>query len=111
MRAGRLRHRVTIQRVEIEQDPDTGINSRQWVPVVIDEPAAVESLSGRELLAADARQSAVTLRALIRWREDVLPTMRLLHEGTVYAIRAVLPDDTHRHYLRLMLERGTTDGD
>lgn len=109
-RIGRLRHVVRIEHLVTTTDPQTGFRSNSWQTVLDNEPAAMEPISGREFFAAEARQSEVTTRCTLRWRPEITPRMRVVHEENIYAIRAVLPDDTNRRWLTLMLERGTTDG-
>lgn len=82
--AGRLRHRVDIQRKEVTQDPGTGAISETWVTQWEKVPAEIEPLSAREFVAAQAVQSQVTTRIVIRYRDGLVATMRILHNGKVY---------------------------
>lgn len=106
--AGRLRHLVTIedQTTTIDssgQNTDWTYVARAW--------AAIEPVSGREFIAAQAENSAVTTRILIRFRDDVRASMRIRHGGKVYNIRGVLPDkESGREYLTLMCEQGANEG-
>lgn len=110
MQAGKLRHRVTIQQRSQTQDPNTGEIVTAWVDVAT-VWAAVEPLSAREFIAAQAGQSQITARATIRYTDAVDATMRLLHNGAAYNIEGVLPDPkSGRHYLTLPLSEGVTDG-
>lgn len=114
MRNGPLRHRITLQALSHVQDADTG----EMVPVWADWPvpnmmyfARVEPLSGRDFIAAKAVQSEVTARIVMRYREGVNATMRLLFRGQVYSIHAVLPDaKSGREYLTLMVSEGVKRG-
>lgn len=115
MLAQRLRHRVDIQAPVITRDPETEEAIREdWESIrgSADEliPAAIEPLSGREFLAAASTQSAVSTRITIRERAGLLPSMRVLHQGDVYNIRAILPDPSLRRHLVLMCETGANDG-
>lgn len=114
MLAQRLRHRVDIQALVVTQNTDTGAVYEDWESIrgSADEliPAAIEPLSGREFLAAASTQSAVTTRITIRERSGLLPSMRVLHQGDLYNIRAILPDPTLRRHIVLLCESGANDG-
>lgn len=110
MRAGKLRHRVTIQAPGMTQDPNTGEMLTGWADWATVQ-ASVEPLSAREFIAAQAAQSEVTARIVIRYRDGVLPTMRILHRGLIYNIQGVLPDaDSGREYITLPVSAGVNDG-
>lgn len=88
MKAGELRHKVTIQRVSQTLD-----SSRQTVDLwtkLAEVWAAVEPLSGRELLNAQQIQPDVTHRVRIRHRDDVTPKMRVQHESRSLNIESVI---------------------
>jgi SPP1 family predicted phage head-tail adaptor len=84
--AGKLRHRIEIQRPVHSQNPETGADSVTWstVPGCASVPAAINPLSGREFMAAQAQQSEIVARIVIRAREGLNATMRALHRGKVY---------------------------
>lgn len=114
MQAGKLRHRIQLQQQVQAQDPETGAVVLAWQ----DWPAAgkklwgsIEPLSARDFIAAQALQSQVTARIVIRHRDGVLPTMRALHRGKVYTIHGVLPDPVSGiEYLTLPVSEGVKDG-
>jgi len=114
IKAGKLRHRVTLQAPGLTQDPVSG----EMVPGWADWPvagakhwASIEPLSARDFIAAQANQSEITARIVIRYREGILPTMRILHRGKVYAIQGVLPDaDSGLEYITLPVSEGVKDG-
>ena len=109
MRAGRLRHRARIDRRVDTREAGTGAIVTQWVPVT-DRDCELVPLSGRELIAAQAVQSEIIARAVIRHTEGIDPTMRLICRGSIYNIRAVLPDPTFKRYCTLMLSAGVNNG-
>jgi SPP1 family predicted phage head-tail adaptor len=89
--AGNLRHRVALQAPVIVQDPDTGEMETTWETVA--EPwAEVIPMSAREFVAAAAEQSEVRGRIVIRYRDGVDATMRVVHRGKWYAIHGVAED-------------------
>lgn len=110
MRAGTLRHRVRIEQPVTGRDPQTGDTIETWATYVDNLPAEVVPLSGREFLQSGANQSELTARATVRWDANLQTTMRLIHQGRVYQITAVLPDPTFRRHATLMLGTGVSDG-
>ena len=90
--AGRLRHRITIEKPTQVQDPVTGDLTEGWEEVVANLPAAIEPLSARDFIQSAAMQSEITTRITIRYRTGIVPDMRVLAAGRVYKIRGVLPD-------------------
>lgn len=110
MRTGKLRHRVVIQSMEQTQDPATGEMLAKWVDVAT-VWASIEPLSAREFIAAQSAQSTVSARIVIRFREGINSTMRLLHGSRVYNIEGVLPDPkSGREYFTLPVSQGVNDG-
>lgn|SRR5690625_3468587 len=91
MRAGKLRHRIEIQKKDRVSDGGGGYYY-DWV-IVATVWASVEPLSAREFLQAQAVQSEVTARITIRYRDDITPDMRILHRGQTYYIQGVLADN------------------
>ncbi len=83
-----------------------------WVPVWENVAASVEPLSARDLIAAQAGQSEVSGRMVIRYRAGVLPTMRILHRGDVYNIQGQpMPDPVSGlEYLTILVAKGVNDG-
>ena len=68
IRAGRLRHRVTVQRPVTSRD-SYGQDVITWTSAG-DVWAAVEPLRGREYFDADQHTGEITTRVIIRWRSD-----------------------------------------
>jgi SPP1 family predicted phage head-tail adaptor len=108
--AGKLRHRITIQAPGLTQDPVTGEMPPGWTDFA-SVWASIEPLSARDFIAAQANQSEITARIVIRYREGILPTMRILHRGKVYAIQGALPDaKSGLEYITLPVSEGVSDG-
>lgn len=106
MRAGALKHRITIQQSIAGQD-GYGEPVKSWSDVAA-VWADVRDMTGREFLAAQAVQAGVTTKITIRYRPGVTAAMRVLHGADVYNIQAVLGTD--RVSLLLMCERGVNHG-
>jgi SPP1 family predicted phage head-tail adaptor len=101
MQAGKLRHRVTVQRLTPVQDPLTGVVSDTWTDHAT-VWASIEPLSAREFLQAAALASLVVARIRIRNLSGVMPSMRIVHGERTYNIEGVLADrDSGAEYLTL----------
>jgi SPP1 family predicted phage head-tail adaptor len=88
IQAGQLRHRVTIKSKTVTQN-GFGEEVITWATVAT-VWAAVEPLSGRELVSQQRTESLMTHRIRIRRRTDLDPTMRV-HEGAhVYQVDSIL---------------------
>lgn len=104
MRAGRLRHRVTIQTSKRTQDR-YGSVIHEW----IDGPeiwASVEPIRGREYFAAQQVQSETTFRVRCRYHPELVGpnanTRRLIFEGRIFEIEAVLDTAMRHRQLEIM---------
>lgn len=109
MLAPRLRHRVDIEQYAETRDEFGGV-VHTWGTHAADVPAEIVPLSGREFVAAQAMQNSVTTRITVRYDPSINPKMRIKHDGTIYNIRAVLPDPSLRRWLTLMCDTGANDG-
>jgi SPP1 family predicted phage head-tail adaptor len=112
MQAGTLRHRCIIERPTDQQDPNTGAMIKGWEEVG-KAWMAIEPLSVRGFIAADATQSAVKGQLVMRYRENLTidSSMRVRKGSTIYNIEGVLPDkNSGREYLTLPYSEGTNDG-
>lgn len=107
--SARLRHRVTIEEYTETRDQYGGV-VHTWGTHAADVPAEIVPLSGREFVAAQAMQDSVTARITVRYDPSIKPEMRIKHDGTIYNIRAVLPDPSLRRWLTLMCDTGANDG-
>ena len=112
MRAGVLRHPIEIQHKVAVRDSATGEFGEPSWQVFASTWASVEPLSAKDLIAAQAAQSEATARIVIRYRPDVLPTMRIVHRGQVYSIEGPpLEDDkSGQEYLTILVSKGVKDG-
>lgn len=112
MAAGRLRHKIEIQQHVIAQDPSTGAELPSIWVAFASVRAAVEPLSARDLIAAQAGQSEATGRMVIRYRVGVLPTMRIIFRGEIYSIQGPPLADpvSGLEYLTILVAKGVSDG-
>lgn len=120
--AGRLRHRIRIERYEylrdshgeVVQNPITGEVSQAWVEVAT-VWAAIEPLSAREFIQSQATQSQITARIVIRYRDGLDAAMRLVHLRTgrpdvIYNPAGFLADkESGLEYLTIPCSQGVSD--
>ncbi len=91
--AGDLRHRVTIQAyADGGRDEDGFPTPSTWTDYV-QLWAKVTPLSSRDLIVAQAAQSEVVARMVIRHRTDITTDMRVIYRGKIYAITSPGLDD------------------
>ncbi len=87
MKAGDLRHRITIQKLSGAVDEMKQPIPDDWVDVAT-RSASVEPLTGREYWAAQQVQAETTVRIRMRYLRGIDPTMRVLFKGRVLEIIA-----------------------
>lgn len=110
IRAGDLRHRVTIQQATVTRN-EFGEPVETWQDLAT-VWAEVVDLSGREFIEArQAPASEVTTRVRIRYRAGIEPTMRVLHGARVLEIVAVLEPEGRRRELHLMCREVRSGGE
>lgn len=110
MQAGRLRHRIALQRYSAGERDENGYlipGSAGWQTVTL-LWAAIEGINGREFVAAAAEQAATTWRITVR-HFRIEPSMRLKAGDTVFNVKAILPDN-NRQRMVLMCETGVNEG-
>lgn len=95
MKAGQMRHRVTIQNFTTIELP-SGEEKEVWFDVAT-VWAEVKAISGRERLASGAEMSEITLRVWLRYRADVGSSSRILWQQRgrrrlAYSIVSAIPD-------------------
>lgn len=107
--AGKLRHRVSLQQQVHTQNPVTGEIVITWLEIA-EIWAAIEPLSAREFIAAQATQSQVTGKLVIRER-TIDASMRIVHGTTVYNLHGVLRDPlSGREYITIPVSTGVNNG-
>ena len=104
--AGKLCHRVSIQRPVETQDLSTGAVSVTW-QLYAERSAEHVSSSVREFIAAASVQSEVRGRFVVRYDAGITADMRVIHRGKAYAILGVMPDpDSGLEYMTLAVSEG-----
>ena len=104
MKAGQLDQRVTVERYTSTED-ELGQPIEAWAPLFTCW-AAVEPLTGREYLAAQAAVSEVTAKIRMRFRPWMTSQDRVIHNGTVYQIQSVIDVRSENRELHLMCKAG-----
>lgn len=112
-----MRHRVTFQVQEQQQDSETGDVLLAWVTAVLDDgtrleevPAEVLTGAGREFIASNTKLAETDARINLRWFPGLDMTWRVLWEGQLFNISGADTDATARKEWRLRCEMGVTDG-
>lgn len=110
-----FRHRIQLQ--QYVETVVLGNVTGEWVnwplnvsndPTLL--PAAWLPGPGREFLAAEALRAETSGRLVIRYMPGVEAEMRVLWDGMVWDIKAVLPDPTRRREITLMVSQGANQG-
>lgn len=93
LEAGKLRHRLVIQKPVETQDSVTGAMAVNWQEVAT-VWSAIEPLSAKEFIAAQVENSQVSARITVRYRSDLTHEMRLYHaaKDKIYKIEGLLSD-------------------
>jgi len=92
MRAGRLRHRITIEADEAdpEQPADDGTVTPDWQPIHTNRPAEVLAVSGGEILRGGIQVAATTSHTIrIRYVAGISPEARILWNGLTLGVTHV----------------------
>lgn len=100
MRAGRLRHRITIENPV--ESPGAYNEARFIWQKLIDTWASVKPLQGREYFASQQAQSEVTHEVMMRYCEGITPRSRVVFGERVFDIRGVINTDERCIELKLM---------
>ena len=100
MKAGSLRHRVTIQQLTITQGT-AGEVIEGWSDVAT-VYAAVEPLSGREFWQAQQVAAESQIRVRIRYRAGLDTTMRVIHDVRTLEILSIVDPEERHAELQLM---------
>jgi SPP1 family predicted phage head-tail adaptor len=110
MKAGKLRHVVTIEERGSERDSNGEIIESWTDAFGVSLRAGIAPLSGRELLSAQAEQAEITTRITMRYLPGVQAEMRVVHRDLVYAIRSVVPDpESGEQWITLLCTSGVVD--
>jgi SPP1 family predicted phage head-tail adaptor len=117
MRAGPLRHRVTIQRNIDARSASGAVLDlyENWLERIA---AAVEPINGTERWVQAQPIADLTARIRIRYREGITAKMRVIHQREsgsptlidVYDIEAAVPADGRKIELYLLCRKRDAEG-
>jgi len=111
MRNGKLRHKVAIQRPLRTQNQSTGAITVTWQDFYTGVYAEIAPLSARDFIAAQASQSEIIARIVMKYRPGIEADMRIVHGAHVYNIVGALPDaKSGIEYLSIPVTRGVNQG-
>lgn len=108
MRIGKLNRRVSLQAPVTHKDaggqeiPAWTEISRPWTDI--------RYLSGREYATSDTTVSGATASIRMRYRTDLNAGMRIVYNGTIFNVLAVLPDEEDRDRVDLACSTGINEG-
>jgi SPP1 family predicted phage head-tail adaptor len=106
--AGKLRHRVVIQKPVETQDTNSGAINTTWQDLAT-VWAAIEPLSVKELIASQTEDSKLVGRVTIRYRSDIDHSYRIYHDakGVYYNIEGILADkESGLEYITIPVSQG-----
>lgn len=103
--AGKLRHRIIIERATVSRLPSGG-NKEDWLPyatvwAAVDTSSGRE-FSGREFFAAQQLNAEVTHRIRIRYRDGITPKDRVNFGGRIFRIETVINVQELKRELQLL---------
>lgn len=109
IQAGKLRHIVSILRANLTQDSFGGWQIGDDSILAANVPAVIETLTGRELYAAQQKVSEVTHKITIRWQPGIRAQMNVQWFDEIdrfFQIESVEnPDGVHVLLQLLCIER------
>lgn len=109
MDAGSLNKRITIESY-IETRNDLGQKTKEWVPLIT-VWANIRNVSGSEFVRNSIEIGEVNTSIRIRKRKlDLNSKMRVVYQGQLYEVVAVLPDEVGNVHIDLACKKGVGDG-
>ena len=113
LRAGTLRHRITLQQRSTAQD-SVGGQSVTWSDVAT-VWASIEPSGGKELMAAQAMNIGIPSTITMRWQSlfsnpKALAAMRVIYGSRLFNIHASNNPEERNRVLVLLCSEGLNDG-
>jgi SPP1 family predicted phage head-tail adaptor len=109
IRAGNLRHRITIQAPANGTD-GYGAPVPGWADFAVDVQASIRPLSSRELIAAQAAQSETSHEIRMRYMPGITAAMRAVFNGRYFNLSRPLNVDERNIELIIPATEGLNDG-
>jgi SPP1 family predicted phage head-tail adaptor len=101
MRAGQLRHQITIKAPTHTSDGMGGVTTT-WGTVATCW-AAVEPLRGREWVESNLENAELTGKVVMRYKSGILPTYQVYFGSRTFEILSVIDVDERRKEIQLMV--------
>lgn len=101
MNVGKMRHRITFQRLPDDKDLLGGYGEN-WIDVVT-VWAQVSPISGKEYFT-QMRENTVSHKIYCRYRPDISPKMRIKFKNRIFRIISVINWDERNEGLTIMCE-------
>jgi len=102
MRAGQLRHRITLQQKTTSLF-NYGATTETWA--ALDTVwAGIEALTGREFFSSQQTVAQADYRITLRYRSGITSAMRAVEGTRTFDIQTVLDPDGRRRELVLMVK-------
>ncbi len=101
MKAGRLRHRVDIQKWVADRDTTTGEVAETWITNTT-EWADVRPISGRERMEAAQVKADITHAITIRYKSDLEEKDRIKWGDRVFHIEGIINVDERDRELQIL---------
>lgn len=92
MRAGTLRHRVTLQSQQLTSDGQGG-QTESWTDFAVGVYCRIEPLQGAEKVQAQQVNDELTHRISLRYLPGLSSKMRVLYGSRVFLIESTLNDN------------------
>lgn len=109
MEAGKLRHRITFQTRSVSQDAYGG-QVDTWTDAVTNVAAAIEPLSVRELMVAQAAQNETRLKVSTRYFAGLTPAMRITYGSRIFNILGITNVEERNRELQFLCSEGLAKG-
>lgn len=104
MRAGSLRHLVTIQ-TPVETQNSFGEPEVRWQDLHTNIWANIMPISGREYFAAKQTVAEVSARIVMRYVEGITAKMKIVHGANEYLIEEIINENERNRMLTMMCTR------
>lgn len=108
MNAGKLRHRITLQRRDVTQDA-FGAPVDTWTDVAT-VYASIDPLKGSQLLAAQAFGNETKAKIIIRYRPGITADMRVVFGAKIYDIHEIINPGECNVEIHMICSEGLTNG-
>ena len=95
MNPGELKHRITFQVQDLEQEDEV------WKDI-LSTWANINPISGKEYYSAETINSDLTHKIRLRYRRGITPDMRILYKDRIFNIVSVINEYEKNAILQLM---------